>query len=65
MRFRRSDKTGDFEIFLERGERPPFGKLDPKDCKHPASAWVYVEWRSEWLGHGYYCALCGELMQVG
>jgi len=65
VRFRKSWRTGSVEIYLEGDEKPPFGKLDPEDCIHPPSAWVYVEWRSEYLGHGYYCALCGKLMQVG
>lgn len=51
--------------FLKKGERFPFKGDDPNKCQHPSEAWEYAEWESQHLGHGWFCSLCGTLLQVG
>lgn len=60
---RHSDNYGGECIFLKKGKLPNAG-MDPKTCRHPRGAACYAEWEGA-LGHGWYCTLCGEVIQVG
>ena len=58
------DDKGTPVITLAKGEKfPSFGFLKGM-CPHPSIYSVYAEWDGP-LGHGWFCALCGTLNQVG
>lgn len=64
---RYSENYGGECIFLKRGQDPPSAGVDPKDCSHPGEYTRYIEWEIQGtgLGHGWYCSLCGEIVQYG
>jgi len=51
-------------IYVMDMKFPSFG-AEPANCPHPSKYHLYAEWESNSLGHGWFCALCGTLMQVG
>ena len=65
MELRDSERTGEQTIFLKRGEGFPSFTMDQRLCPHPPQYSVFAEWESDGLGHGWFCALCGTLNQVG
>ena len=58
------DERGTKVLFFKERERFPSFGFDPKKCSHPSPYNLYAEWEGP-IGHGWFCALCGELVQVG
>jgi len=58
------DKERTPVIYVKDMNFPSFG-AHPDNCPHPSKYHLYAEWDSKSLGHGWFCALCGKLMQVG
>ena len=50
-------------LYCESGIFPSFG-FPRSQCSHPSIYHTYAEWEGP-LGHGWFCALCGDLLQVG
>ena len=65
MELRHSHRTMEQTIFLKEGEPFPSFGIKRVECPHPPQYSVFAEWESGVLGHGWFCALCGELGQVG
>ena len=61
---RHYDRKGTPVIFLQPGEDFPSFGYPREKCAHPSIYATYAEWDGP-LGHGWFCALCGELLQVG
>jgi len=62
VKFRYSLKEKRYVLFLEGNEK---FDVDPKDCDHSLDTIVYVEWESDYLGHGWMCMKCGKIVQYG
>ena len=65
MELRYSSRTEQQTIYLRRREPFPSFGFPKQLCPHPAQYSSFAEWESDSLGHGWFCALCGELLQVG
>ena len=65
MILRYSERTGEQTLFLAKGEKCPSFGFQTQLCPHPPQYSIFVEWESEGLGHGWFCALCGTVNQVG
>ena len=64
MIIRHSERAGQETIFLGKGEDFPSFGFNRKACPHPSQYTSFAEWDG-YVGHGYFCALCGEMLQVG
>ena len=58
------DDKGTPVVFLLKGQPFPSFGYPREQCPHPSIYSVYAEWDGL-LGHGWFCALCGELNQAG
>jgi hypothetical protein len=59
------DDAGTPVIFLKKGQPFPSLGYPNHECPHPHIYSIYAEWESDSLGHGWFCALCGALNEVG
>ena len=64
MELRYSERTGEMTLFLAKGEKFPSFGMNRDICPHPSQYSTFAEWEGP-LGHGWFCALCGKLLQVG
>ena len=62
---KRFDDEGTDVIYIRKGEQFPNMGFNRATCPHPSKYMVYGEWESDILGHGWFCSLCGKVMQVG
>ena len=51
-------------IWVDKGESFPSFGYPKEKCPCPSKYHFYAEWEGR-LGHGWFCALCGKLTQVG
>ena len=65
MELRYSERTRELTLHFAKGETFPSFGVPRGQCPHPPQYSIFAEWESDGLGHGWYCALCGTLNQVG
>ena len=51
-------------VIFVRGKNCPSLGCPKRECPHPRMYTIYAEWEGG-LGHGWFCVLCGEVMQEG